>query len=49
MRKLKARLARKFEIKDLGTNRYILGMDIHRGKVNTKLRLIQMGYIKIIL
>ncbi|GKD38045.1 retrovirus-related pol polyprotein from transposon TNT 1-94 [Tanacetum coccineum] len=47
--KLKAQLAREFEMKDLGPVNRILGMQIHRDKVSRKIWLSQKSYVKKIL
>ncbi|GJY77060.1 retrovirus-related pol polyprotein from transposon TNT 1-94 [Tanacetum coccineum] len=47
--KLKAQLAREFEMKDLGPANKILGMQIHRDKVSRKIWLSQKSYVKKIL
>ena len=39
--RLKAQLSRKFEMKDLGAEKHILGMEIHRDMKNGKLWLSQ--------
>ncbi|KAL4271204.1 hypothetical protein GQ457_13G028940 [Hibiscus cannabinus] len=46
---LKARLAREFEMKDLGPENKILGMQIHRDRSNRKIWLSQKNYLKKIL
>ncbi|KAE8691333.1 protein TOPLESS [Hibiscus syriacus] len=46
---LKARLAREFEMKDLGSKNKILGMQIHRDRSNRKIWLSQNNYLKKIL
>ncbi|KAE8734714.1 Mitogen-activated protein kinase 10 [Hibiscus syriacus] len=46
---LKAQLAREFEIKDLGSAKKILGMQIHRDRSNRKIWLSQKNYLKKIL
>ncbi|KAL4271938.1 hypothetical protein GQ457_13G028490 [Hibiscus cannabinus] len=46
---LKARLAREFEMKDLGPANKILGMQIHRDRSNRKIWLSQKNYLKKIL
>ncbi|GJS34883.1 retrovirus-related pol polyprotein from transposon TNT 1-94 [Tanacetum coccineum] len=47
--KLKAQLAREFEMKDLGPSNKILGMQIHRDRVSRKIWLSQKSYVKKIL
>ncbi|GJU44583.1 retrovirus-related pol polyprotein from transposon TNT 1-94 [Tanacetum coccineum] len=47
--KLKAQLARGFEMKDLGPANKILGMQIHRDRVSRKIWLSQKSYVKKIL
>ncbi|GJR91241.1 retrovirus-related pol polyprotein from transposon TNT 1-94 [Tanacetum coccineum] len=47
--KLKAQLAREFEMKDLGPANKILGMQIHRDRVSRKIWLSQKSYVKKIL
>eukprot|EP00253_Pinus_taeda_P022944 PITA_22944 len=47
--RLKAHMARKFDMKDLGVARQILGMEIFRDKRNGKLWLSQQKYIEKIL
>jgi hypothetical protein len=47
--KLKAHMARTFDMKDLGTTRHILGMEIFRDRRNGKLWLSQQKYVKKIL
>ncbi|GJR73351.1 gag-pol polyprotein, partial [Tanacetum coccineum] len=47
--KLKAQLAREFEMKDLGPANKILGMQIHRDRVSRKIWLLQKSYVKKIL
>ncbi|GJU79718.1 retrovirus-related pol polyprotein from transposon TNT 1-94 [Tanacetum coccineum] len=47
--KLKAQLAREFEMKDLGPANKILGMQIHRDRVSRKSWLLQKSYVKKIL
>ena len=47
--KLKAQLAREFEMKDLGPANKILGMQIHRDRVSRKVWLSQKSYVKKIL
>ncbi|KAE8660160.1 acyl-CoA dehydrogenase family member 10-like [Hibiscus syriacus] len=46
---LKAKLAREFEMKDLGSTNNILGMQIHRDRSNRKIWLSQKNYLKKIL
>nr|GEW63199.1 retrovirus-related Pol polyprotein from transposon TNT 1-94 [Tanacetum cinerariifolium] len=47
--KLKAQLAREFEMKDLGPANKILGMQIHRDRVSRKIWLSLKSYVKKIL
>nr|GEV81204.1 retrovirus-related Pol polyprotein from transposon TNT 1-94 [Tanacetum cinerariifolium] len=47
--KLKAQLAREFEMKDLGPANKILGMQIHRDRVIRKIWLSHKSYVKKIL
>nr|GEV45567.1 Gag-Pol polyprotein [Tanacetum cinerariifolium] len=47
--KLKAQLAREFEMKDLGPTNKISGMKIHRDRVSRKIWLLQKSYVKKIL
>eukprot|EP00253_Pinus_taeda_P031476 PITA_31476 len=47
--RLKAQMARTFDMKDLGAARQILGMEIFRGRSNGKLWLSQQKYIEKIL
>jgi hypothetical protein len=47
--KLKAQLARAFDMKDLGATKQILGMEIHRDRKNGKLWLSQQKYVERIL
>ncbi|GJR14203.1 retrovirus-related pol polyprotein from transposon TNT 1-94 [Tanacetum coccineum] len=47
--KLKAQLAKEFDMKDLGPANKILGMKIHRDKVSRKLWLSRKSYVKKIL
>ncbi|GKF50841.1 retrovirus-related pol polyprotein from transposon TNT 1-94 [Tanacetum coccineum] len=47
--RLKAQLARKFEMKDLGPANKILGMQVHRDRVSRKIWLSQKSYVKNIL
>nr|GEY10698.1 retrovirus-related Pol polyprotein from transposon TNT 1-94 [Tanacetum cinerariifolium] len=47
--KLKAQLAREFEMKDLGPVNKILGMQIHRDRVSRKIWLSRKSYVKKIL
>nr|GEW95285.1 Gag-Pol polyprotein [Tanacetum cinerariifolium] len=47
--KLKAQLAREFEMKDLGPANKILGMQIHQDRVSRKIWLSQKSYVKKIL
>nr|GEZ97300.1 hypothetical protein [Tanacetum cinerariifolium] len=46
---LKAKLTREYEMKDLGPANKILGMQIHRDKVSSKIWLSQKSYVKKIL
>jgi hypothetical protein len=47
--RLKAQLARTFDMKDLGATKQILGMEIHRDRKNGKLWLSQQKYVEKIL
>jgi hypothetical protein len=47
--RLKAQLARTFDMKDLGATKQILGMEIHRDRKNGKLWLSQEKYVEKIL
>nr|GEW88070.1 Gag-Pol polyprotein [Tanacetum cinerariifolium] len=47
--KLKAQLAREFEMKDLGLANKILGMQLHRDRVSREIWLSQKSYVKKIL
>nr|GEV47690.1 hypothetical protein [Tanacetum cinerariifolium] len=47
--KLKAQLAREFEMKDLGPANKILGMQIYRDRVSRKIWLSQKSYVRKIL
>nr|GFC34127.1 retrovirus-related Pol polyprotein from transposon TNT 1-94 [Tanacetum cinerariifolium] len=47
--KLKAQLAREFEMKALGPANKILGMQIHRDRVSRKFWISQKSYVKKIL
>nr|GEV11871.1 retrovirus-related Pol polyprotein from transposon TNT 1-94 [Tanacetum cinerariifolium] len=47
--KLKAQLAREFEMKDLGPTNKILGIHIHQDRVSRKIWLSQKSYVKKIL
>jgi hypothetical protein len=47
--RLKAQLARVFDMKDLGATKQILGMEIHRDRKNGKLWLSQQKYVEKIL
>ena len=47
--RLKAQLARTFDMKDLGAANQILGMQIHRDRKNGKLWLSQKKYVEKIL
>ena len=49
VQKLKAQLARMFEMKDLGVANKILRMQIHREKQSRKIWLSQTNYLKEIL
>ncbi|KAH9726513.1 Integrase catalytic domain-containing protein [Citrus sinensis] len=49
VQELKARLAREFEMKDLGPANKILGMQIHRDRNNMKIWVSQKNYLKKIL
>ncbi|KAH9681068.1 hypothetical protein KPL71_026802 [Citrus sinensis] len=49
IQKLKAQLAREFEMKDLGPANKILGMQIYRDRNNRKIWLSQKNYLKKIL
>ena len=49
IQKLKAQLAREFEMKDMGPANKILGMQIHRDRNNRKIWLSQKNYLKKIL
>jgi ATP-binding cassette subfamily B (MDR/TAP) protein 1 len=49
IKRLKAQLARMFDIKDLGTVKTILGMEIHRERKNGKFWLSQKKYVEKIL
>ena len=46
---LKTQLSSKFDMKDLGSANYILGMEIKRGRANRKLWLNQRKYVETIL
>ncbi|GLJ29753.1 hypothetical protein SUGI_0587340 [Cryptomeria japonica] len=46
---LKSQLTAKFEMKDLGVAKYILGMEIRRDRVNRKLWLGQSKYVNSVL
>ena len=46
IRQLKESLNTKFEMKDLGSTRRILGIDIHRDKAKGELLLSQRNYLK---
>ena len=43
--RLKAQISRTFEMKDLGVEKHILGMEIHRDRKNGKLWLSQQKYV----
>ena len=45
----KSQLLAQFEMKDLGAERYILGMEIRRDRSRTKLWLSQSKYVKSVL
>jgi hypothetical protein len=47
--KLKAQLARAFDMKDLGATKQILGMEIHRDRKNGKMWLSKHKYVEKIL
>ena len=47
--RLKAQLARTFDMKDLGAANQILGMQIHKDRKNDKLWLSQIKYVEKIL
>eukprot|EP00253_Pinus_taeda_P036708 PITA_36708 len=47
--RLKAQLFRTFDMKDLGSAKHILGMEIHRDKKNCKLWLSQQKYVEKVL
>jgi hypothetical protein len=47
--RLKAQMARMFDMKDLGATKQILGMEIFRDKRNGKLWLSQEKYVEKIL
>ena len=49
VRELKARLARKFDMKDLGPANKILGMQIQRDRNNRKVWLFEKTYLSKIL
>jgi len=44
--RLKALLSREFDMKDLGSTKQILGMEIHRDMKNGKLWLSQHNYVE---
>ena len=46
---LKRKLAKSFEVKDLGATKKILGMRIKRDRKNYKLTLSQGDYIEMVL
>ena len=47
--KLKKQLSFKFEMKDLGKAKMVLGMEIERNQKNGKVCLIQKGYLQKVL
>jgi hypothetical protein len=47
--RLKAQLARTFDMKDLGATKQILGIEIHKDKKHGKLWLSQQKYVEKIL
>ena len=47
--RLKAKLSRTFEMKDLGAEKHILGMEIHKDRKNGKLWLSQQKYVEKVL
>ena len=47
--KLKAQMARAFDMKDLGAAKQILGIEIHRDRRNGKLSFSQEKYVEKIL
>ena len=47
--KMKAQLARMFDMKDLGAEKQILGIEIHRDKEHSKIWLSQKKYVEKIL
>ena len=47
--KLKAQMARTFDMKDLGVAKQILGIEIHRVRKNGKLSFSQEKYVEKIL
>ncbi len=47
--RLKVQLSRMFDMKDLGAEKYILGMDIHRDRKNGNLSLAQQKYVERVL
>jgi len=47
--KLKKHLSFKFEMKDLGTAKKVLGMEIERDRKSDKVCLRQKGYLKMVL
>lgn len=49
LRELKTQLSSTFDIKDLGVDRYILGMEISKNRIHTKLWLRQSEYADTIL
>eukprot|EP00253_Pinus_taeda_P024271 PITA_24271 len=49
IKRLKAQLSRKFDMKDLGAAKHILGIEIHRDKKNGKLWLSQQKYVEKVL
>jgi hypothetical protein len=44
--RLKSQLSREFDMKDLGSTKQILGMEIHRDMKNGKLLLSQYNYVE---
>ena len=47
--KLKTHLSRMFDMKNLGVEKHILGMEIHRDKKNGKLWLSHQKYVEKVL
>eukprot|EP00253_Pinus_taeda_P022163 PITA_22163 len=47
--RLKAQLSRTFDMKDIGAEKHILGMEIHRDRKNGKLWLSQQKYVEKVL